>query len=698
MNMYFILYLILIQNVQTDAVFTREEIFEFTEYNPDKISINVTSEIQGNLEVRWGNTSAFNVYLQISTQDTQSQNPLKIVTNFTLENLHLHILKKIVDTTVSPPSSLNTNRAVTTVGSFFFTLWIIILTHGWKVALLYMVLVFPMILLVDANFIQSTRCDIIVECPRNITLHNIELYMENGNITVDQDILQSTKTTANCKTSSNNAYSEKGCESCCHGNGVCGPGNECTCFRGLQGNCSTDTSVPKYRLFVNPGDSRITEMRLPNGENVTVHGRKRHDGTIRSLDTFRSRDNKMNIFTVFLNGKRKIKSILSQKGESITFDWKDKCNVHVTAITSKGQGQVNIEVDTCASLNDLFPLQEDWNFYQSELLAGINKCFHSNRQIRSTTEHVKKPLGKPSAKKSKYFVPVKITRCGSPVQAANVYAHVKSKSNSEESGISELMAKSTKTSGLFHVQIPTYSVKNDKSLVQTSCDSFNTTVERTCRKILTKFSCDKVKFCLSIRKAFSFVKSVSSTQIDDVIQTCEKAFDTVISVCTTITSALKSQNIEPCTNKLQLIDDSYIPGPILFSPFAVFPNGYVVDYDYLEINPSPNKKYHKEIILRDPRPNPTITSFSITPEDPKPLQRYEVKVYYSCASKATEVDMQIVGSDKYTNYATCYGITSCNCCVLHVAGAAASVKDIVTVTVTDPLVNVKFTREFVVIF
>lgn len=104
------------------------------------------------------------------------------------------------------------------------------------------------------------------------------------------------------------------------------------------------------------------------------------------------------------------------------------------------------------------------------------------------------------------------------------------------------------------------------------------------------------------------------------------------------------------------------------------------------------------ITIVDDKPDFRITGVTVTPPDPLPLDLYQVRVDYACATNYTLIDMRIRGSDFYTNYATCSGISNCNCCVLHAAGAPGSVVDNIVINVTDSWTGTNISQTVVVVF
>lgn len=90
-----------------------------------------------------------------------------------------------------------------------------------------------------------------------------------------------------------------------------------------------------------------------------------------------------------------------------------------------------------------------------------------------------------------------------------------------------------------------------------------------------------------------------------------------------------------------------------------------------------------EISIRDERPVFKIVDITVIPRDPAPSEIYQVRLDYECATNTTIIQMNVTGSDQYTNHMTCTGLTACKCCIVHAAGAYNSVVDHVHISVSD---------------
>ena len=139
----------------------------------------------------------------------------------------------------------------------------------------------------------------------------------------------------------------------------------------------------------------------------------------------------------------------------------------------------------------------------------------------------------------------------------------------------------------------------------------------------------------------------------------------------------------------------------LFSlhPKAVFFDGKEIIGDELQISLRDTNRLIKDgIVIKDDKPEFQIVKISVNPTDPVPGDIYQVRMDYACATEQTVIKMNVTGSDQYTNHVTCQGITSCNCCIVHAAGAANAVIDHVIMHITDSLTKVDMVKEMVVVF
>jgi hypothetical protein len=81
---------------------------------------------------------------------------------------------------------------------------------------------------------------------------------------------------------------------------------------------------------------------------------------------------------------------------------------------------------------------------------------------------------------------------------------------------------------------------------------------------------------------------------------------------------------------------------------------------------------------------PQLVNFEAFPPDPVEGQGYSAFAEVICTGENTVVEMDIVGTDGYTNGIACSGS-----CTLDVPGAEQGVVDTVTVKITDPLLPIE---------
>jgi hypothetical protein len=141
--------------------------------------------------------------------------------------------------------------------------------------------------------------------------------------------------------------------------------------------------------------------------------------------------------------------------------------------------------------------------------------------------------------------------------------------------------------------------------------------------------------------------------------------------------SLKSARRALCPNVDDVVD-RFVQTDVSLTPFARIPGAGLFtapSQNAPASGPFPN-------FTIDAGVNIEIASFTTNPVDPAPGQSYVATAEITCAAPGTEVSMSIVGTDDYTDSATCIveGNAACN---LSVPGAREGIVDTVTVTITN---------------
>ena len=137
---------------------------------------------------------------------------------------------------------------------------------------------------------------------------------------------------------------------------------------------------------------------------------------------------------------------------------------------------------------------------------------------------------------------------------------------------------------------------------------------------------------------------------------------------------------------------------VFLKPSARLSNGQVLTTEgqVIEVQPG-DSSVSATFTLADDGLSFEVISLEAIPNDPAPMEDYNVEIYYNCVSQGS-LSMSIVGTDSYMNDISCVVANDCFCCLLYVPGAAALVTDLVTVTYSDDTGQSVFTRQLVLVF
>ncbi|XP_071165572.1 uncharacterized protein [Mytilus edulis] len=683
-QMLILLVLISVVSCQGDVW---EELFSVNSLEP--VSLDVYSEIPGNIKWQQSNrstalTAKAKIY-QKGTEDLPSELPssqCRIDTEIKSGKITVRIFPKIQEPKFT---SYQLNGGFPLLYSYFLTLCILGSVHGWRIAVTYGVLLSAVFTFANVSLSNITRIDIVVEYPETVQFKKINVFMKNGNITLPESITHNS--IVDCST--DHTYNRSGCISCCHGKGVCGIGNKCYCKEGHEERTHCKMKkIPRHTIFINTVDQRIIHVNLPTNQNITVYGKKDMNGSVKSLKSFRSNDQYGVSSNIIMGKLRKISRIVSSSGTTISFDWKTKCSVHVTVIFNKGQGQIDQDITVCKIKPKHKKVEiEDNKETQNILPSSVDEKRNMQRRSKNVIHH--------HHKGDFIKIPVEIKSCNEPDSSAEVFAKITAANHSENIIQNHFLGSLTSYPGLYHIRIPVKPVHRTESQESTVCQTFIHSANHLCKYASSNYYKFQRHICKQIKSSIKVMSGVSFSQVSDVITTCESSFQTVLSFCKEFYTNIDNN----CNRDSIKFYDSFVSGNVSVQIIATFPGNYSVHSKRFDLKVKEDSPYSVTMKkINDIRPKPRFIGFSVNPRDPKAFQRYNVKINYACASSTTKLDMRIEGSDNYHSNITCYGVTQCNCCILHVAGAAAHVMDKVLVTLNDPLTQTITTREIAVLF
>ncbi|XP_064615048.1 uncharacterized protein LOC135479194 isoform X2 [Liolophura sinensis] len=557
--------------------------------------------------------------------------------------------------------------------------------------------------LVDTRLLVDKDAAVTVLVPEAFVFQAVSLRVADGEIEVDP-ALTHTRTPLECfasatrqtatSDSGNNSRVSLGCDFCCSGRGVCDETNSCQCHEGYSGPGCEHQEYTKYKVYINPADTRLLSTQTSDGEVIHLYGKRSSDGSVRSLNALKVRQTDERQTSVTLGKRYRVKRITSSTGSRLNLKWLRRNRIYVKAVTPDGSSQVNIDV----RLKNQRSGKKKGNVRKrrrkrretSEVGVGhLRGDFPFDRRMLTET-------------RSQYLhIPVRVASCEVPEPLAEVFANVYlNYQNGTWDGSVEYRAMRTRTPGVFFIQIPNNPASRAKDSLAKACSSIGKAALRSCASVSPRVQVYEEKICNATANGFAFIPNADPRQVQDVLETCRAGFKAVESHCKTIDFTPEQQDdaFLDCDN-VQSYEDSYTDKPIFVSPVVVYPDGRILNGKGAEIRITRNMVYHEEgFVLDDNGGGVKLTDIVVDPSDPKPKERYTVRVTHRCASNKTSLYASVAGSDFYTNEMSCIGYKSCNCCELGVAGAAELVVDSVQVHIEDPHLKTPISRHVVVIF
>ena len=434
----------------------------------------------------------------------------------------------------------------------------------------------------------------------------------------------------------------------------------------------TDTT---YTLNNDPADPVIMTLGSVEGEQLQVLGDKDGDGIASSVESLILDDGEGTTSFIALNQNNSLpERVSTSSGASIQYEWNDDLSsVHVTAVSPGGLFQVTINVNLNESVTDF---KRDVNEIEEPL---------TNRKRQSDEEGVAS-------------VPVRVVQCDEPVADARVFALALLNYDEETmqwTGERLHRAVPTDTEGLFNIQLSTEEKPDNQPVVEEVC----TILRGSCTILMAVSSQQEQAVCTAIRSSAELLGTALPRDLDIVNSACEGGFRGLQLYCDNFgASATIDDTVCESASFAEDVTNFFETDTIFLQPYAEFPDGTRVDADgqVLNIEPGTSGVLPTSFTIQDDRAEPVITSLTVTPKDPEPFEDYVVNVAYNCPTPTQSVNMSIVGTDNFTDFTVCAGLSFR--CSLFVQGADELVVDRVTVEISDLLDAFFFIREVVVVF
>lgn len=705
--------------VVAESTFVRERLLEATQLQAPAVSILIQSELTGTLRWVYTNSDDLSVELKISGESELQVNCTHV--NFTATNDSVLLNIKEQCPGVKP-------AAVAGTASFIpvpeYLVWLPTLLIGWKRLKVMMLMVLANSFYGRADVNTNVQVYIEVRAPRRFVYRNITLFIQNGEINMSGESPVGSKNVT-CQTQ--RFY--EGCPDCCYGRGSCVLGN-CLAIS-TQTTAKVDESNKQTHIFFShPVDPRFEQLVSSDGDTITLSRafqliQRRQ--FLRNPDIFaldiHSEDHIFPHVVVSFDSQGLIDELIAMNStknriqERISLN--DEC-----LISLKGKG-FHTAVDLCGLNKTQGSIKESLYVSDEKAINKKNKVIYKDRtgNLRNKKRrHKNNHSSKDSNSKSTYYgfdelveYPVIINSCTPTTdQKSNhigekkdnlVYFEVlihnvsKPEFNSSDNmnmfskhwNKSSVILSSDRPKGGTILRFPKTWKSIDNAILQAKCLSTVDMRKRLCQlPNLNKIQA----ICDNINKTdHTIIQSVENR----AASLCKFVLNKLMFFCRKSKRDEMFRNKE-CLDKYTKRVNAFVSDTHVVKPFAKFREKLLIG-DAHVLRPRDNISRQNEIItIYDNHPEFKIVKISVIPNDPVPHDIYQVKMEYACATNQTVIKMRVSGSDKYSNYVTCHGITHCNCCTLHAAGASNAVVDHVTINITDGSTGLNMSRDMVVVF
>ena len=470
-------------------------------------------------------------------------------------------------------------------------------------------------------------------------------------------------------------------------------------------------------MYTHPLDPRILRTKLPSEDDLFMYyDLDTKDGQMKNklvIHTARNNGTFITDFDQYGQIKRLTQTMDDDYQSHLMILVSRGCVVRVCKKSHRGKKTVLKRVNLCYPTNRSSKESKsvsttahtlDFNIKHLERFVGLNAYTNYNVTVEHVNMNVnaivprttKNPRGVSHSGDNRVKVYMKVKSCGMETIEgdASVEIHAIDNSGNISERISVPVLK--ENGGTLFFFLPNITEEHSDRLLDEKCslafkisqDMCLSALLYSANRLCGNLSSDHVGSTSDRHRRNSYnITGICLNLVNSIAEFC-KVY--------TIESTQTGTNCSELFNEAQNIfqDDVLILYPKVTLSGGRVINGLPNRISLLDISLSG----YKEIIIEDDKPAFKLTSISIVPADPLPLDLYQVRIDYKCATNYTVIDMRIRGSDQYTNYAVCAGINSCHCCVLHAAGASGSVVDNVEINVTDTWTGTNIVKEVVVIF
>ena len=460
-------------------------------------------------------------------------------------------------------------------------------------------------------------------------------------------------------------------------------------------------SSDSFKLHVNPLDPIIMSVETSEGDTIYMLGNKTSDGLPQSINEFHIENGEETTY-VKLDSDGLLTSAINNDGLQMDLFWNENFTMlHISLVLGNGSEQVSVNIDLDEPVDNNFT-----DFEEAEVTSTMK------RSVPKHTQNYIQRIKRQSDGVSQNFanIAVSVESCSQPESDAIVYADVLldyDQDTGSHGGSVRYSGIKTQLPGTYHILIPTSKASDIGDMAEKICDKIEMILGKVCDiysktndfvRLFSKHEADSV-ICFLLGRGLQ--TAFPALRVVPVYRFCKTAFKGLKSYCKYANKDL-GNGFTPANlvcDALPLVDngvDILRQTDILFTPSAIFPQGnrVTVQGRVLSLPPGFSSITDNDMFtVENDQSDLSITQFIVQPFDPVPDEDYAVTVSYKCYSSNFRVHMSIIGTDSYTDSTSCFSGPSC---VLHVPGAEALVRDLVTVTAQDTSVTI--VRRIIILF
>jgi hypothetical protein len=434
--------------------------------------------------------------------------------------------------------------------------------------------------------------------------------------------------------------------------------------------------APSFTLFSNPDDPLLLKAKTVDGDVIKYFGEKNAEGFATAFNAVKVKSVTNGPTTILLDEQSRPAQILAANGVTLKINWQSDTLIQVTAISADGTIQVNVSVDL--TTQKVSQPTVSTSAQAAVMDASVQRAPRGGFPVEAFTT----PLNLASSIRtliqelSPATSVVNVSRCSAPVNDALVTMRVVVPG--EDIGLG-ILGKLT-GSGVYSVSIPTRPSAGIQA--QAVCESVASVLDVGCAAVEGLGPAVSPLICNSVGAAVDALLArlaVPPGKGAAIIAACEGGFKAGVAYCSAFGQPPPGGTIADlvCAN-IDNVVDRFVQTDASLTPFARIPGAGLFS---APSQTSPASGPFPNFTI-DAGGNVEIASFTTNPVDPAPGQSYVATAEIACAAPGTEVRMSIVGTDGYTDSATCIveGNSACN---LFVPGAREGIVDTVTVTVSN---------------